>query len=129
MQCDGEFQIAIGFRGSGPGQFQYSRGLALSADGLLLLVADSGNARVAVLLASDGAWVRALTGPAGTLRCPVCVAVVPSTGQVVVGDIDLHMVIVFNSVTSDTVVSRLGTGKVSFHCSASDLFILCLFLN
>ena len=70
-QCDGVFVMSIGSKGDGPGHFLYPVGLALTPDGLHLLVADSGNARVVVLAASDGAWVRALTGEASTLCQPL----------------------------------------------------------
>ena len=72
---------------------------------------DWGNARVVVLRATDGAWVRQLTGPPGTLHYPVGVSVVPSTGQVLVSDIDRHQVIQFRSIEDDTVVGTLGTGQ------------------
>ena len=61
-------------------QFNELRGLALTPDEDFLLVVDQGNRRVVVLRALDGAWVRQLTGPPGTLQGPDGVAVVPSTG-------------------------------------------------
>ncbi len=64
-----------------------------------------------VLWAMDGAWVRALTGPPGTLWFPCCVAVVPSTGEVFVSDVGLHQVVRFRSIDDDTVVGTLGTGQ------------------
>jgi DNA-binding beta-propeller fold protein YncE len=89
------------------------RGLALSPDENFLLVVDTGNRRVAVLQALDGAWVRQLTGPPGTLQNPASVAVVPSTGEVLVSDVTLHRVIRFFSFDNDTVVGTLGTGEGS----------------
>ena len=118
-QCDGVFVMSIGSKGDGPGHFQNPRGLALTPDGLHLLVVDSGNERVVVLAASDGAWVRALTGPARTLREPFGVAVVPSTGHVLVSDVFLHTVVVFASVTNDTIVRRLGTGSFCVGCTST----------
>ena len=118
-QCDGVLVMSVGSMGDGPGHFQGPVGLALTPDGLHLLVADSGNARVVVLAASDGAWVRALTGPARTLRRPFGVAVVPSTGHVLVSDVDLHTVVVFASTTVDTVVRRLGTGSFCVGCTST----------
>jgi DNA-binding beta-propeller fold protein YncE len=109
----GEWQLTVGSQGDQPGQFNSPRGLALTPDDAFLLVADTSNHRVAVLRATDGAWVRALTGPPGTLECPWCVTVVPSTGEVLVSDIDLHQVVRFRSIDDDTVVGTLGTGQGS----------------
>ncbi len=74
-------------------------------------MADTGNCRVVVLRSTDGAWVRQLKGPPGTLRWPVGVVVVPSTGQVLVSDGMLHRVVRFQSIVDDTVVGMLGTGR------------------
>jgi hypothetical protein len=83
-------------------------------------MADNGNRRVAVLRALDGAWVRQLTGPPGTLEYPFGVAVVPSTGEVLVSDWDRNRVIRFRSIDDDMVVGTLGTGRSSgpteFNC-------------
>jgi len=103
----------VGSRGAQPGQFNFPRGLALTPDDAFLLVVDMNNRRVVVLRAADGAWVRQLTGPPGTLQRPFSVAVVPSTGQVLVSDIDRHQVIQFQSIEDDTVVGTLGTGQGS----------------
>ncbi len=102
----------VGSRGAQPGQFNYPGGLALTPDDAFLLVVDTGNRRVVVLRATDGAWVRQLTGPPGTLQTPVDVAVVPSTGQVdvLVSDWNRHQVIQFLSIEDDSVVGTLGTG-------------------
>ena len=78
-----------------------------------LLVADGGNRRVVVLRALDGVWVRQLTGPPGTLQYPIVVAVVPSTGEVLVSDGGPHRFIRFRSIDDDTVVGTLGTGQGS----------------
>ena len=109
----GEWQHTVGSEGDQPGQFKYPRGLALTPDEDFLLVVDRDNLRVAVLRALDGAWVRQLTGPPGTLRGPIGVAVVPSTGEVLVSDGGRHCVIRFRSIDDDTVVGTLGTGKGS----------------
>ncbi len=109
----GEWQRTFGSEVDQPGQFKYPRGLALTPDEEFLLMADRGNSRVAVLRALDGAWVRQLTGPPGTLQDPACVAVVPSTGEVLVSDWDHHRVIRFRSIDDDTVVGTLGTGQGS----------------
>ncbi len=115
----GEWQRTVGSQGDQPGQFKYPRCLALTPDEEFLLVADGGNRRVAVLRAFDGAWVRQLTGPPGTLQNPFGVAVVPSTGQVLVSD-SRDSVIRFRSFDDDTVVGTLGTGLGSgpteFNC-------------
>ncbi len=84
--------------------------MALTPDDAFLLVADAGNQRVVVLRATDGVWVRALTGPPGTLAWPWGVTVLPSTGEVLVSDIDLLQVVRFRSVDDNTVVGTLGTG-------------------
>ncbi len=63
-----------------------------------------------MLRASDGTWVRQLTGPPGTLLKPWFVAVVPSTGEVLVSDWDRDQVVRFQSIDDDTVVGTLGTG-------------------
>ena len=68
------------------------------------------NSRVAVLRASDGSWVRALTGPPGTLSGPCGVAVAPS-GEVLVTS--RCVVFRFRSIEDDTVVGTLGTGRGS----------------
>ena len=103
LQVQGEWQLTVGSQGDQPGQFNSPVGLALSPDDAFLLVADSSNQRVAVLRATDGAWVRALTGPPGTLECPWYVVVVPSTGEVLVSDINLNQVVRFRSIDDDTV--------------------------
>ncbi len=61
-----------------PGQFRNPlriNGLALTPDDAFLLAVDWGNRRVVVLRATDGAWVRQLTGPPGTLQYPASVSV------------------------------------------------------
>ena len=103
----------MGSQGARPGQFNGPCGLALTPDDAFLLVVDPGNRRVVVLRATDGAWVRQLTGPPGTLPDPTSLSVVPSTGQVLVSDIDRHQVIQFRSIEDDTVVGTLGTGRGS----------------
>ena len=136
----GEWQRTVGYEGDQPGQFYYPRGLALTPDEYFLIVVDGGNDRVAVLRALDGAWVRQLTGPPGTLQNPVGVAVVPSTGEVLVSDWVRNRVIRFRSFNDDTVVGTLGTGQGSgptefrspdglavldgVHCS-----MVCVFFN
>ncbi len=109
----GEWQLAIGSEGDQPGRFDSPLGLTLIPDDAFLLVipVDQNNQRVAVLRATDGAWVRALTGPPGTLQNPFGITVVPSTGEVLVSDIDLHQVVRFRSIDDDMVVGTLGTGE------------------
>ncbi len=111
-QVQGDWHLTIGSKGDQPDHFKNPSGLALSPDEDHLLVADSGNRRVAVLRALDGAWVRQLTGPPGTLREPVGIAVVPSTGEVLVSDCDRHRVFRFR-LGDDTLVGTLGTGRGS----------------
>ena len=100
----------MGSRGAGVGQFHRPCGLALSPDETRLLVADYLNARVVVVDATDGRWVRTLQGPAGTLVHPRGVAMVPRTGQVLVVDWQRHLVVVFAGMDDDTVVRTLGDG-------------------
>ncbi len=88
----------------------YPYGLTLTSDDAFLLVADPDQQLVVVLRATDGAWVHQLTGLPGTLQWPIDVAVVPSTGQVLVSDLDRHQVIQFPSIEDDSVVGTLGTG-------------------
>ena len=76
-------------------------GLALTPDGMYLLVADAGNGRIAVV-DPLGAWVRDLAGPPGTLVLPQAVAVA-ADGTVVVGDFSVGMVTVFPSAADDRV--------------------------
>ena len=109
----GEWQHAVGLQGDQPGQFDRPRGLALTPDEDFLLTVDSDNRRLALLRAFDGVWVRQLTGPPGTLQSPDSVAVVPSTGEVLVSDTIRHRVIRFRSIDDDTVVGTLGTGRGS----------------
>ena len=100
----------MGSHGAGVGQFNAPRGLALSPDETRLLVADFNNARVVVVDATDGRWVRTLQGPAGTLVRPTAVAMVPRTGQVLVVDFSRDLVVVFAGMDDDTVVRTLGDG-------------------
>ncbi len=113
LQNQGEWQRTVGSWGWGdyPDKFDHPRGLALTADDDFLLVADHDNCRVAVLRATDGTWVRRLIGPPGTLRDPSSVAVVPSTGEVLVLDSGRHQVVRFRSIDDDSVVGTLGTGQ------------------
>jgi DNA-binding beta-propeller fold protein YncE len=115
-QFQGVWDRTVGSRGARPGQFNFPRGLALTPDDAFLLVVDRvvvGNRRVVVLRATDGAWVRQLTGPPGTLQNPFGVTVVPSTGQVLVLDFGRNQVVQFQSIKDDTVVGTLGTGQGS----------------
>ena len=109
-QVRGEWQRFVGLEGDQPGQFRIPRGLALTPDEAFLLGVDSENHRVVVLRATDGTWVRQLTGPPGTLPNPWGVAIVPSTGEVFVSDLNRHQVVRFRSIDDDTVVGTLGAG-------------------
>jgi DNA-binding beta-propeller fold protein YncE len=110
-QLQGEWHRTVGSEGDHPGQFNSPRGLALTPDEAFLLVVV--NRRVAVLRATDSTWVRQLTGSPGTLPSPYGVAVMPSTGEVLVTDWDRHQVVRFQSINNDTVVDTLGTGEGS----------------
>ncbi len=107
----GEWHSTRGSQGDQPGQLNLPSGLALTPDDAFLLVVDRDNLRVVVLRATDGAWVRALTGPPDTLRGPRAVTVVHSTGEVLVSDTDLDQVVRFRSIDDDTLVGALGTGE------------------
>ena len=125
-QVQGRWQQQLGDLGDQHGQFNRPRGLTLTSDESSLLVADSGNHRVQVLRASDGTWLRTLSGPAGTLEEPHGVAVVPSTGEVLVTDIRRNQVVRFKSIDSDTVIDTLGApgdGPSQFN-NPCDLIIL-----
>ncbi len=109
LQVQGQWQLSIGSKGDQPGEFDYIQSLALTPDEAHLLVVEGrGNNRLVVLRATDGAWVRHLTGPPNTLDMPSDVAVVPSTGRVLVTNHDL--VVEFRSIEDDTVTGVLGTG-------------------
>jgi hypothetical protein len=110
-QLQGEWQRTVGSQGDQPGRCNYPGDLALTPDESFLLMVDgaSVNRRVAVLRASDGTWVRQLTGPPGTLPIPYGVAIVPSTGEVLVSDIFRDQVVRFRSIDDDMVIGTLGT--------------------
>ncbi len=108
MQVQGEWQRIIG---STDIKFNRPYGVALTPDEDFLLVVDNGNSRVAVLRASDGTLVRQLTGPPGTLLDPFGVAIVPSTGEVLVSDRACHRLFRFRSFDDDTLVGTLGSGR------------------
>ena len=110
-QVQGEWQCSVGTRGDQPGQFDGPLSLAITPDEDFLLVVDGLNRRVAVLRVTDGTWVRQLTGPRGTLRLPVGVAVVPSTGEVLVSDVGRQLVVRFRSFDDNTLVDTLGAGQ------------------
>ncbi len=70
------------------------------------------NRRIDVLDARDGSFVRSLLGsPKGTLQQPIGVAVVPSTGQLVVCDRKKFKIFIFHSITNDTLVRTIGEGN------------------
>jgi DNA-binding beta-propeller fold protein YncE len=100
-------------RGARHCQFHQPSGLALTPDDAFLLLADTQNRRVLVLRATDGVCVRRLMGRQFTLHYPNGVAVVSSTGQVVVSDGGRNQVIQFRSIEDDSVVGTLGTGRGS----------------
>jgi hypothetical protein len=112
-QLQGEWHRTVGSKGDPPGQFNEPRGLTLTPNEAFLLAVDGRNRRVAVMRATDGTWVRQLTGPPGTLPNPWDVVVVPSTGEVLVSDWDRQQVVRFRSTVDDTVVDTLGTGQGS----------------
>lgn len=93
----GGFKQRIGSSGSGNGQLLDPRGLAVDADGNLL-VADTGNARIVKLspageqLMSFGAFG---SGP-GQFKSPERVAV-DSGGRILVSDFDADQVLVFEA--------------------------------
>ncbi len=109
LQVRGDWHRSFGLKGDQPGQFCYPHFLALTPDEVFLLVADRDNHRVAVLRASDGTWVRQLTGTPGSLQHLSAVAVVPSTGEVLVAD-GIWAVYRFRSIEDDTVIGALGDG-------------------
>ncbi len=104
-QVQGNWQRAISDH---LGQFSSLRSLALTADEQLLLVVTGKRSRVLVLRTADGTLVRQLTGPHGMLLIPVGVALVPSTGEVLISDMGRMQVVRFQSIDNDTVVGTLG---------------------
>ncbi len=107
----GQCLLTIGSHGLEPGRFDEPDGLALTPDEAFLLVVDCQNRRVMVLCADDGSWVRELSGPPDTLQDPYAVAIVLSTGEVLVSDLDLNRVVCVPSIEDDTSVNILGTRK------------------
>ena len=93
--------------GAGKNSFRTGALTLETPDGRQLLVTDNAH-RVAVFDTASGAFVRQLTGPAGTLAAPDGVVVVPSTGEVLVSEWSQCRVVVFRSVSDDTVVRTLG---------------------
>jgi DNA-binding beta-propeller fold protein YncE/RNase P subunit RPR2 len=91
---DGTSVRTFGSRGSGPGQFQYARGVAVDKEGHVI-VADSDNHRVHVWRLSDGSFLRTFGaqgyGP-GQFQEPAGVAVDASTGHIIVTDSGNHRV-------------------------------------
>ena len=83
----------VGSQGSGPGQFNRPLGVAVDAEGNLV-VADTGNDRVQVLR-PDGSHVRTIGGSQGSgpgqFNCPGGVAV-DAEGNLVVADTLNHRV-------------------------------------
>jgi DNA-binding beta-propeller fold protein YncE len=122
LQIHGEWQRAVGRWGDQPGQFIAPRGLVLTPNEDFLLVVDGRNRRVVVLRATDGTWVRQLKGPDGMLQKPIGVAVVPSTGEVLVLDIVENCIFVFRSIDDDTFLGILGTDFSSGGLIEFDLY-------
>jgi len=74
------------------------------------LIAETKPARIVVANAR-GDTLHTLQGPAGTLRCPVAIAVA-RTGEVLVADWQRALIVVFDNVASDT-CRTLGDGEGS----------------
>lgn len=72
------------------------------------MIAESKHARIVVANAR-GDTLHTLQGPAGTLRCPVAIAVA-RTGEVLVADWQRALIVVFDNVASDT-CRTLGDGE------------------
>ena len=87
--------------------------IALTPDESFHVVVDINNHQVAMLQATDGTYVRQLTGPPDTLQMPLCVAFVPSTGKVLVSNAYRHQVERFQSIDDMPVIGTLGTGEGS----------------
>jgi tripartite motif-containing protein 71 len=111
QEIEGEFVLSYGSRGADPGQFNELRGLSLTPDEMHLLTCDRGNHRVVVTDVRDGQSLGSLQGLAGTLDVRMQAIVAPLTGQVLVVDFNLHIVVVFAGVDDDTVVRTLGDGQ------------------
>jgi DNA-binding beta-propeller fold protein YncE len=84
-------------------------GMTLSPCGTLLLVCDRGHARVLILDIRSDTVVGTLSG-VGALQRPAAVAVVPTTGAVVVADTGRNQVVVLAGLRDDRVVQTLGDG-------------------
>jgi DNA-binding beta-propeller fold protein YncE len=92
LDLDGKLVKCWGEKGTGPGEFNHARALALSPDGNLY-VADACNHRIQVFT-RDGAFVRAFGEPGtepGQLSYPYDVAFGPK-GELYVSEFDNHRV-------------------------------------
>jgi hypothetical protein len=96
-----------GERGDGPRQFEQPCGMTLTPDGAFLLVVDEENERVAVIRA-NGTWLRSLWGPALLYTRPRYIAVVPSTGEVLITRSSKGDVVRLRSIEDDTEIGHVG---------------------
>ncbi len=81
--ADGSVRAQFGSRGSGPGQLKFPCGIQLLADGIGLVVADSGNHRLCVFTLS-GEFVAAIGSAKQALNEPCDVLELTSDGSFIV---------------------------------------------
>jgi len=82
--------LKFGSRGSGNGQFQYPRGLALSNCGKYLFVCDYYNHRIQVFNAMVGTFVKSYGSNGsdnGQFENPIGICISPS-GQIIISEDD-----------------------------------------
>ena len=104
--ASGATVASYGTKGSGDGQLDFPMGLALSADGGTLYVADWGNRRVVALDAKSLQFKFAFTHKSSEGAIEPC-GVACGSGEVFVADQNAHQVQVF-SATDGTHVRSLG---------------------
>ena len=88
--------------------------MSLTPDERFLLVVENYAflPRVAVYRATDGVFVRHLgKGPGDPFSVPMSVAVVPSTGEVLVSDCGRNQVVRIQSIDNDAVTGVLGVRR------------------
>jgi DNA-binding beta-propeller fold protein YncE len=92
------------------GPYSFVRGLTLTLDQTQVVVTEQNKKRLVMLDAVDGRPVSDLTPPAGVLPQPMCVVIVPHTGQVLVTDYIRHQALLFDSLHSPEIIRTFGAG-------------------
>jgi hypothetical protein len=95
---------------SGLGRTSYSRGVALTPCQNGVVVTDPSNQRIVVLDAASGRPLSHLAPPAGVMPCPVGIALVPHTDQVLIVDRQRCQVLLFAGLGSSELVRTYSDG-------------------